>query len=273
MPPNSAQALPGGDAPEGMPQQVERRLVAAREGGEIALSYFRKDPRRWTKENDSPVSEADLAVDRHLAQALKAARPDYGWLSEETAETVRADDAGRTFVVDPIDGTRAFIEGRKSWCVSVAIVEQGRPVAGVLDCPALSEIYSAASGQGAWMDGVALRVGPPSTPARLAGPRNLIDSLKPPAIDIRQMPYVPSLAYRIAMIAGRALDATFVRPNANDWDLAAADLILEEAGGQLLTFDGQVPRYLREDPRHGALLAGSGGLLSELAAAAAKTGY
>lgn len=254
-------------------QELELLIASAQRAGEIAMTFFRRDPDVWTKAGDSPVSEADIAVDAFLRETLLAARPGYGWLSEETAETVRADDDGRTFVVDPIDGTRAFIEGRKSWCVSVAIVEQGRPVAGVLDCPALSEIYSAASGQGAWMDGVALRVGPPSTPARLAGPRNLVDSLKPPAIDIRRMPYVPSLAYRIAMIAGRALDATFVRPNANDWDLAAADLILEEAGGQLLTFDGQVPRYLREDPRHGALLAGSGGLLSELAAAAAKTGY
>jgi len=266
--------LPVSDlAQSSLDQDLELLIASARRAGEIAMTFFRRDPDVWTKAGDSPVSEADIAVDAFLRETLLEARPGYGWLSEETAEMVRSDDAGRTFVVDPIDGTRAFIEGRKSWCVSVAIVEQGRPVAGVLDCPALSEIYSAASGQGAWMDGVALRVGPPSTPARLAGPRNLVDSLKPTTIDIRRMPYVPSLAYRIAMIAGRALDATFVRPNANDWDLAAADLILEEAGGQLLTFDGQVPRYLRGDPRHGALLAGSGSLLSELAAAAAKTGY
>ena len=98
---------------------------AARSGGEIALSYFRKDPRRWTKENDSPVSEADLAVDRHLAEVLRAARPDYGWLSEETADDRSRLETARSFVVDPIDGTRGFLSGSGEWTVAIAVVEAG----------------------------------------------------------------------------------------------------------------------------------------------------
>src|SRR5690606_32518652 len=108
---------------------------AARDAAAIALRYFRKDPQVWWKEGISPVSEADFEVDRFLRERLTAARPDYGWLSEETADNAERLSARRTFVVDPIDGTRAFINGLETWCISIAVVEDGRPVAGVLNCP------------------------------------------------------------------------------------------------------------------------------------------
>ena len=93
------------------------------------------------KGGTSPVSEADYAVDRYLRETLTAARPAYGWLSEETADSAGRLAASRTFVVDPIDGTRAFLDGRSTWCVSIAVVEDGHPLAGVLDCPATGEIF------------------------------------------------------------------------------------------------------------------------------------
>ena len=98
---------------------------AAREAGELAMRYFRRDPQVWMKAGNSPVTEGDLAVDRLLRDRLSAARPDYGWLSEETADSSERLSALRTFVVDPIDGTRGFIAGSAEWCVSVAIVEDG----------------------------------------------------------------------------------------------------------------------------------------------------
>ena len=116
---------------------------AAREAGEIAMRYFRKDPDVWMKEGVSPVSAADIAVDDFLRDTLGRARPDYGWLSEETADSHERLSARRTFVVDPIDGTRAFIAGQRTWCVSIAVVENGAPLVGVLDCPAKDEIYEA----------------------------------------------------------------------------------------------------------------------------------
>ena len=115
-------------------QDLALLQTAAREAGRIALGFFRQDPQVWWKEGNSPVSEADFAVDRFLKEALLGARPDYGWLSEETdplAEVATlVEPPRRFFVIDPIDGTRSFIRGEDTWCVSVAVVEGGRPVAG-----------------------------------------------------------------------------------------------------------------------------------------------
>ncbi|MET0940635.1 MAG: 3'(2'),5'-bisphosphate nucleotidase CysQ [Mesorhizobium sp.] len=240
-------------------------LDAAREAGRIAMRFFKRNPEVWMKGGQSPVSEADYAVDTYLRETLLAARPDYGWLSEETADSPDRLNSRRTFVVDPIDGTRAFLDGRSTWCVSIAVVENGEPVAGVLDCPGKSEIFSATAGNGALRDGDVIRVKPPGETFVVAGPKQLVEAT--PA-DLRErfttVPYIPSLAYRIAMVAKGELDATFVKPNAHDWDLAAADLILREAGGQVVDRRGRTLHYASANPRHGALAAGSGLLLKSM---------
>lgn len=246
---------------------ADLRLIrdAAREAGEIAMRYFRNDPETWFKEGSSPVSEADIEVDEFLRRELLSARPDYGWLSEETADNRERLKARRTFVVDPIDGTRAFIEGKPTWCVSIAVVENGISLAGVLDCPAKQEIYEATQASDALLNGARIAVSAIAGEPRIAGPKQMI-SLAPPYI--RQgpvIPYVPSLAYRIAMVASGQLDATFVKPNSHDWDLAAADVILRRAGGKVIDTHGAAPLYAGENPRHGALVAGSGKLLGDMA--------
>jgi myo-inositol-1(or 4)-monophosphatase len=249
------------------------RLIrdAAREGGAIALRFFKQSPEVWMKDGTSPVSEADYAVDRFLREMLTAARPDYGWLSEETADSAGRLAANRTFVVDPIDGTRAFLDGRSTWCVSIAVVEGGHPLAGVLDCPATGEIFWASLGKGAWKDGRQLAVGAPRDPALIGGPKPMLDAAMPYLQRaIQRAQYVPSLAYRIAMVAEGTLDATFIKPNAQDWDVAAADLILAEAGGQLLEPSGLRPVLATSNPRHGMLVAGSGALLQAMVAAIAS---
>lgn len=237
---------------------------AAREGAEIALRYFGRSPESWMKNGTSPVSAADIAVDRFLSDTLRAARPDYGWLSEETADSPERLSARRTFVVDPIDGTRAFLEGRRTWCVSVAVVENGVPLVGVLDCPARREIYEAAIGGAARRNGETIRVSAPGDRPRVAGPKPML--AQAPAFMRAGEPvsYIPSLAYRIAMVASGEIDATFVKPNAHDWDLAAADLILRRAGGAVLDAAGRPLFYAGPQPRHGALAAGSGALLDDM---------
>src|SRR5215217_8656764 len=130
--------------------------------GIIASSFFRRDVKSWTKENASPVSEADILVDRYLASSLLHARPTYGWLSEETADNPSRLDCERVFVVDPIDGTRGFLRGEDSWTVSLAVVENGVPVAGVVYAPVRDEMYDACAGGGARLNGVPLqRITPP----------------------------------------------------------------------------------------------------------------
>lgn len=239
---------------------------AAREAGIIAMRYFGNNPQVWLKGGTSPVSEADHAADAYLRETLLSARPDYGWLSEETADDPARLSARRTFVVDPIDGTRGFLEGQRTWCVSVAVVEQGRTLAGVLECPATEETYWALPGEGAFRNGQCISVRKPADMAEISGPKPLIDLLPAEWLArLKRAPYSPSLAYRLAMIANGALDATFVKPNAHDWDIAAADLILREAGGRLLDRHGRAPLYAGEVIRHGALAAGSGELLAVLA--------
>jgi myo-inositol-1(or 4)-monophosphatase len=192
---------------------------------------------------------------------LLAARPDYGWLSEETVADGSRLAARRTFVVDPIDGTRAFIGGQDMWCVSIAIVEEGRPIAGVLDVPAKNEIYEARTDGPALKNGAPVKVRTAGDLPVVAGPKTMTRTVLPGVGQTVKVPYIPSLAYRIAMVAEGEIDATFVKPNSHDWDLAAADLILRRAGGEVLTPEGTAPLYAGENPRHGTLVAGSGSLL------------
>jgi myo-inositol-1(or 4)-monophosphatase len=246
---------------------------AAKEAGRIALSFFNQKPEVWLKNGSSPVSEADLAVDRYLRETLTAARPNYGWLSEETAESPLRLEARRSFVADPIDGTRAFLEGKPTWCVSIAVVEAGRPIAGVLDCPATGEVFAAGLGSGARKDERRIRVSTPRDPALIAGPKPMIEAAHAHlSRAVERVSYIPSLAYRIAMVADGRLDATFIKGSAQDWDLAAAELILAEAGGEMCGAAGEAPRYATGDPSHGPLAAGSGALLQSMVAALAATG-
>jgi myo-inositol-1(or 4)-monophosphatase len=245
-------------------------LDAAHEAGQIAMRYFGNKPEVWMKAGQSPVSEADYAVDNFLRETLGAARPDYGWLSEETADTASRLQAQRTFVVDPIDGTRGFLEGNSAWCVSVAVVEAGRTIAGVLDCPARSEVFSALYGQGAYKNGTRIAVRAQGEILDMGGPQRFVDAMPEKwRARVRRMPHIPSLAYRLAMIAEGTIDATFVKPNAHDWDIAAADLILSEAGGWLLDAHGNRPLYAGAVPRHGVLMGGSGELLAAMSEAIA----
>jgi myo-inositol-1(or 4)-monophosphatase len=239
---------------------------AAREAGIIAMRYFGNNPQVWMKGGTSPVSEADHAADAYLRETLLKARPDYGWLSEETADDHARLSARRTFVVDPIDGTRGFLDGLHSWCVSVAVVENGRSLAGVLECPAKQETYWARPGEGAFLNSRRIHVRALGETVDIGGPKPLVDRM-PEAWQarLRRAAYIPSLAYRLAMIANGKLDATFVKPNAHDWDIAAADLILREAGGALLDRNAKPPRYAGEVTSHGALAAGSDEMLGVLA--------
>jgi myo-inositol-1(or 4)-monophosphatase len=148
---------------------------AALEAGQLAMTFFRQSPQAWAKLGGSPVTEADMAVDTLLRTGLLAARPDYGWLSEETADDLSRRERQTIFVVDPIDGTRGFIEGDDRWCVSVAVVHEGRPVVGALYAPARQAIYTAVTGRGAWSGEARLAVSdrqakgrPPRRPAGMA---------------------------------------------------------------------------------------------------------
>ena len=233
---------------------------AARQAGEIAMRYFHGPNRNWTKSGNSPVSEADIEVDRFLGETLMAARPGYGWLSEETVDSEERLSRERIFVVDPIDGTRGFIAGDPHWCVSIAIVSHGRPETAVIVSPAKNRMLSAARGGGAFFNGETLGVEAVSTLARLTGSRRLNEAMqKLYGESYEILPFIPSLAYRIAMAATGETDAAFARSGAHEWDVAAAHLILEEAGGRITTAGGGDLAYNAPAIRLPALVAAGPG--------------
>ncbi|WP_026613011.1 3'(2'),5'-bisphosphate nucleotidase CysQ [Ensifer aridi] len=250
-------------------EDLELILAAAVAAGDTALGYFRKSfGVHWKNEGRSPVSEADLAANDILKGRLLAARPDYGWLSEETDDDETRLTRETVFVVDPIDGTRAFISGKDLWCVSVAVVHRGQPVAGVLYAPALGEVFQATLDGEARKNGDAIAVRDAGDILKIAIAEDLIGKLALPyRKTMLRVSHVPSLAYRLAMIADGRIDGTVVKRNSHDWDLAAADLILSRAGGALRSVDGEPLSYNRPIVTHGVLGAASGSALSALLAA------
>jgi myo-inositol-1(or 4)-monophosphatase len=224
--------------------------------GIIASSYFRRDIKSWTKENASPVSEADIIVDRFLAANLLQARPDYGWLSEETADNPSRLECERVFVVDPIDGTRAFLRGEDVWTVSLAVVENGVPVAGVVYAPARDELYEASKGDGARLNGQPLiRHRRAGTPPLIPAPGAVHQEMQDAGLIYTRGPAYPSLAYRLVQVATGKLDAAVSRRGSQDWDIAGAAVILAECGLDFADVCTGFPQFNKRDVRHGALAA------------------
>jgi myo-inositol-1(or 4)-monophosphatase len=230
---------------------------AVQEAGGLALSKFRTTFRSWTKGQSSPVSEVDVAVNDLLRERLAALAPDYGWLSEETADDPARHDARRVWVVDPIDGTRAFIAGSPEWTVVAAVVEEGRPIAGAIFAPALAALFTAGRDAGARRNGESIAVTPGDAidGARMVGPKRQIERLSPVTSRMEALPLIRSLALRFVRVAEGTIDLTFASDNAHDWDLAAADLLVHEAGGALTTLAGRSLLYNGTEPVHGALVA------------------
>ncbi|SDQ79377.1 3'(2'),5'-bisphosphate nucleotidase CysQ [Pseudovibrio sp. Tun.PSC04-5.I4] len=247
-------------------KDLELLVAAALKGGEIALSYFGNDPENWTKEGDSPVCVADIEVDQYLAATLRGARPDYGWLSEETEDDLIRMKHETVFIVDPIDGTGAFLNGNDEWCLSLAVVKNGRPTVGVIFCPVREELFTATLGGGSYLNKQSITVSKRVSVhgAYVAGPVSFLEKEGVKREEIRFSPYLRSLAYRFALVACGKLDAGLARARARDWDLAAADLIINEAGGQLVDLSGSTLHYNKTKTNHPGLVASSAKLFTRL---------
>lgn len=255
-----------------MPEHDLALLIdAAREAGRIAERYWGQSPDTWEKPDGAgPVTEADLAVDRMLHAELLDARPDYGWLSEETADTPDRLSRNRVFVVDPIDGTRSFMAGHRTFAHALSVVENGRVIAGVVYLPLRDKLYAAALGEGATMNEAPLRVSGRETATGAS-----VLAAKPNFDPVHWGGTAPemtrhfrsSLAYRLALTGEGRFDAMLTLRASWEWDIAAGCLIVTEAGGTAtdrngapLTFNSpqaQTPGVLAANPRlHGALRDG-----------------
>jgi myo-inositol-1(or 4)-monophosphatase len=244
--------------------QIDRAAIAAalaaavREAGAFALQKFRSPMKSWTKGRAaSPVSEVDVAVDDMLRERLTAINPAFAWLSEESVDDPARLSARYVWMVDPIDGTRAFLAGRDDWVIAAALVGDGRPLAAAIFAPVDDRLFLAAAGEGATVNGrkVAASDGTSHDGVRVAGPKRFLDAIGALSARIEPVPKVHSLALRLARVADATLDVAFAGENSHDWDVAAADLVVHEAGGALTTLDGQSLTYNRPAPVHRALVA------------------
>ncbi len=240
---------------------------AVEDAGKLALGYFRQEIEVSRKADGSEVSEADLAVDAALNQALMGARPSYGWLSEESEDTPDRLDRRFVWMVDPIDGTNAFLRHVPEWTISVGLVQEGKPVLGIVFNPATEEFFHAIRGEGAYLNGAPIKV---SGRSELEGAlfiasgglfKKRIWKEPWPGVESR---WVNSVAYRLALVAAGRADATLSLSAKSEWDLAAGVLLVEEAGGVVTNHHGHGLRFNLPLPRFPSLVAAPPGLHAKL---------
>jgi myo-inositol-1(or 4)-monophosphatase len=222
--------------PEPRSALLDAVVAVAAEAGALAMRRWDEGFDTWEKSPGHPVCAVDLEVDALLRARLSAIDPDAGWLSEETVDDKARLSCRRLWVVDPIDGTRDYIRRRIGWCVSIALVEDGRPVIAVLDAPARDERWTAVAGQGAWRNGARLTVG---NRTQLAGARAPTDSLPREDRDLVVVAKPNSIALRIAMVAADEADLLATLRWGSEWDVAAAVLVAAEAGAAVSDAFGQ----------------------------------
>ncbi len=249
-------------SPKNLAPALARLERAARAAGAVAAADFRLGAHTSAhvtfKEGGSPVTDADLRANDALHAMLTADFPGAGWLSEETADDPARLARNEVLIVDPIDGTRAFLTGDARWAVSVALVRDGRAMAGAVFAPALDEMFTAAHGLGAWRNGIAISATTRVTldGARAAGPKPSVERLARAAgAMIENVGRVPSLALRLAQVAEGRIDFALANENSNEWDIAAADILLQESGAALFDASGAPIRYNGALTKQSALYA------------------
>lgn len=254
------------------PEADLRLLIgAARAAGKVATGFSGRTARRWDKADGAgPVTEADLAVNDLLHSELRGARPDYGWLSEETEDNAARLDRETLFIVDPIDGTRSFVDGSSTWAHALAVVHRGAVTAAVIYLPMRDLLYAAHQGGGATLNGAPIT---PSMRRALGGAEILAAR---PAFEPRHWPrglpdvaraYRPSLAYRMALVAEGRFDAMLTFRPSWEWDIAAGDLILREAGARVSDRTGQPLRFNNPHPTVNGVIASGAGIHEPLLSA------
>ena len=259
-----------------MPENDLKVLIeAARAAGDVARRFNGPSAKLWHKPDDAgPVTEADLAVNELLHQRLMQARPDYGWLSEETEDGAARLHSQRVFVIDPIDGTRSFIKGDDTWAHALAVADRGQVTAAVVYLPMLDKLYSAAIGRGAFLNGQAITATDSESLAEaqvLTTRTNLEPQHWRGAVPVFQRHHRPSIAYRLALIAEGRFEAMFTFRNSWEWDIAAGALIATEAGATVTDKNGVALRFNNPKPQSQGIVAAGAKLHPQIASYLAYT--
>ncbi|MBF0358908.1 MAG: 3'(2'),5'-bisphosphate nucleotidase CysQ [Magnetococcales bacterium] len=249
---------------------MEEAAVAA---GKIIMQYYREGQQVTNtaevrhKSLNNPLTKADLEADLLLNKMLLEARPDYGWLSEETIDNPDRLTKKRVWVVDPIDGTKEFIAGLPQFAVSIGLVEDGKPIAACVHNPAAGETFLAVLGGGTSLNRQPVQTSPRS---QLTGSTCLASRSETKRGDWDvfkgefDLTIMGSIAYKLALVSAGHYDITFTLTPKNEWDFCAGELLVTEAGGQVTHKDGSKCRYNKKNPRVKSLLATNGSIHSSL---------
>jgi len=224
--------------------------TAAIEAGGIILNYYKADYEIKDKGYHNPVTTADNAADTRLKEILMVARPNYGWLSEETVDSLERLTKDRVWIVDPLDGTKEFIEGVPHFVVSVALVENGNPIVGVLYNPVTAETFTAAKGEGAELNGEKIQCATKDNVGNMVILNSRSETRRglwaPYDGTFGELRAIGSVAYKLGLTAaGKADIFASLRPK-NEWDICAGNCIINEAGGKLIDLKGNRVVFNRE---------------------------
>ncbi len=241
------------DAVADLADDLEIATAAVAKAGAVALEHWKRGPLHWDKSDGSPVSEGDLAVNQVLQEALSKARPDYGWISEESPDDLSRLGKRRVWIADPIDGTRDFIVGGIDWCIALALLEDGKPILAIVSCPASEENFIAKRGEGAHRNKERLTMADALRleSATIIANRSILTRLGKTSGGAPRL----ALSLRLCRIAEGHLDATVATTPKHDWDLVPGDLIVREAGGYVSTADGASYLFNRRETRQMGLIA------------------
>ncbi len=235
-------------------EQLKHSVLKA---GLCAMEHFGKDISIETKQDGSKVSAADFAVNKILHDELTPLNKDYAWLSEESPIEQNRLDASHIWIIDPIDGTNGFLSHKPDWTIVAALIKENSPVLAAVYNPVKQELYMAEKSKGAFLNDHPIKV---SNTRKLENAhiisskghfnRSFLTEPKP-----ANRSWKHSMAYRIALIASGTADATISLTPKNDWDIAGAHLIIEEAGGNIGTHKGEPLLYNKQEIRHRSVVA------------------
>lgn len=237
-------------------QDVELVKAALLRASDVAMQFYRADVKKKQKPDGSLVTAGDLAINEALHDMLTAARPDYGWLSEEGPDDPNRLSRQRCWILDPIDGTRSFAELREEWCIGLCLCENGKPiVCGVIQ-PTKRLLYLAEAGKGATCNGAPLHMSDAANlnHARLAARALARQKLEGSGVDPVNVSYTPQIT-RLAMLAGSEVDIVLSFGPKHDWDIAPGALLVTEAGGKISDEQGRSMIFGQPDPKQNGLVA------------------
>jgi myo-inositol-1(or 4)-monophosphatase len=257
-------------------RELDAAVRAAREAGAIIRALYGTDV-DVTEKGDraqSPLTVADTRANTAIEAILRGEFPQDGWLSEETEDSPARLERRRVWIVDPLDGTREFVLEIPELAVAIALVEDGTPIVGVTYNPIRDELFAAARGAGATLNGRPIHVSARTTldgatllASRSEDARGEWDPFKPRC----RVELTGSVAYKIALVAAARGDATFTLTPKHEWDVCSSVCVVEAAGGRVTDLAGRPLRFNRPLPRLDGLVASNARLHDPLLALVADS--